>query len=242
MRAGNWQLELPEAQGSLLHRGERTLQLFRTEGFRTPRHGAYYQVLVLVSWDDRSGNGSNCFRYEERVVLSGGTNESEYVSLGDVSEEILKTIPQFCRVLERWNGWHPFGPWYYYENGLFHATNRDHHGLLKGEEVQQKTNTGQLMWELKAVDGFGRKIPVYRLPTLMVGDKPTDAYRLEWLPCTRVGTGKERDLEAFRRTVNWPEATMADIEREDLSEVLRARLPGLLREFKATVEGLGFAW
>jgi hypothetical protein len=238
----NWQLELPEAQGSVVHTTERTVELFRSVPFRAGKTGGPYQILAIASWDDRCRNGSNSFRYSESVVLSGGTNESEYVSLNDVSSSVLETIPASCRALDKWNGCYPFGPWYYLENGLFQAGDRDHWGLRAGESRQMKTNRGELMWELKAADGLGRLLPLYALPTLMTGDKPTDTYKLEWHPCLRVGEGKPRDLQAFRRTVIWPEATMADIEREDLPEVLKARLPGLLREFRTVIEGLGFPW
>ena len=51
--------------------------------------------------------------------------------------------------------------------------------------------------------------------------------------------GKEPDLEAARATAIWPDATLEQLQDE---EQLIARLPGLLAEFRAAVESLGFEW
>ena len=51
--------------------------------------------------------------------------------------------------------------------------------------------------------------------------------------------GKEPDLEAARKTAIWPDATLEQLQDE---EQLKARLPGLLAEFRAAVESLGFEW
>ena len=49
----------------------------------------------------------------------------------------------------------------------------------------------------------------------------------------------EGDLEAARKTAIWPDATLEQLQDE---EQLKARLPGLLAEFRAAVESLGFEW
>lgn len=51
--------------------------------------------------------------------------------------------------------------------------------------------------------------------------------------------GKEPDLEAARKTAIWPDATLDQLQDE---EQLKARLPGLLAEFRTAVESLGFEW
>jgi hypothetical protein len=59
---------------------------------------------------------------------------------------------------------------------------------------------------------------------------------------TAWSTGKIRELDAARRTANWPDATDEELSAEP--DVLRARLlerlPALLVEFRAAVESLGF--
>ena len=50
---------------------------------------------------------------------------------------------------------------------------------------------------------------------------------------------REGNIEAARKTAIWPDATLEQLQDE---EQLKARLPGLLAEFRAAVESLGFEW
>lgn len=61
---------------------------------------------------------------------------------------------------------------------------------------------------------------------------------------TRIGEGKERDLNAARHCAVWPEATDEQLcsEPEELKRLLLERLPALLEEFKTAVESLGFTF
>lgn len=57
--------------------------------------------------------------------------------------------------------------------------------------------------------------------------------------------GKARDLGGARRAAVWPDATDADLlkPRADLEAALKARLPGLLADFRrAMVSDCGFVW
>lgn len=56
------------------------------------------------------------------------------------------------------------------------------------------------------------------------------------------GEGKVRDFEAARNAANWPEATEEELSSPNLKEMLAARLPDLLRRFKADVEACGLRW
>ena len=49
----------------------------------------------------------------------------------------------------------------------------------------------------------------------------------------------EGNIEAARSAAIWPDATLEQLQDE---EQLKARLPGLLAEFRAAVESLGFEW
>jgi hypothetical protein len=51
---------------------------------------------------------------------------------------------------------------------------------------------------------------------------------------------EQSNLAAFKSSAIWPEATMDDMRDPNLKEVLAARLPGLLAEFKLAIEELGF--
>ena len=63
-------------------------------------------------------------------------------------------------------------------------------------------------------------------------------WEIEKVP-TAWSEGKEPDLEAARKTAIWPDATLEQLQDE---EQLKARLPGLLAEFRSAVESLGFEW
>jgi len=58
---------------------------------------------------------------------------------------------------------------------------------------------------------------------------------------TAWGEGKERDLDAARRTAIWPDATDEELcaPKEELTKALRARLPELMERFKADIDALG---
>lgn len=61
---------------------------------------------------------------------------------------------------------------------------------------------------------------------------------------TSYSKGKERELDAARRSAIWPEATDAELcqEPDALRKQLSDRLPALLLEFRAAVESLGFTY
>jgi len=61
---------------------------------------------------------------------------------------------------------------------------------------------------------------------------------------TAYGEGKEREFEAARSSAVWPEATeeQLSLPKTELTELLTARLPALLAEFKKDVEALGFTY
>ncbi len=67
--------------------------------------------------------------------------------------------------------------------------------------------------------------------------------RFERFP-TLFSEGKERDLEAARRVAVWPDATDEELsaEPEVLKAALMARLPGLIADFRADMESIGFLW
>lgn len=56
--------------------------------------------------------------------------------------------------------------------------------------------------------------------------------------------GKQRDLDAARRSAIWPDATDEQLcsSKEALTARLEARLPALLEEFRQDVEAFGFTY
>lgn len=61
---------------------------------------------------------------------------------------------------------------------------------------------------------------------------------------TAFSKGKDRELDAARRSAAWPEATAEELmqEPEALKAALAARLPGLIAAFKVDMIGAGLLW
>lgn len=61
---------------------------------------------------------------------------------------------------------------------------------------------------------------------------------------TAFSKGKERELDKARRCAIWLDATDEElsVSKEELTEKLNARLPGLLKEFKEAMLSCGFIW
>ena len=58
----------------------------------------------------------------------------------------------------------------------------------------------------------------------------------------RVGEGKKRELDYARSSAVWPDATDEELMSPDLKEVLIARLPKLMADFKEAMLSVGFLW
>ena len=241
-----WQRELPEAQGSITHRKPQTRELWRSASFSQPGRYGNYQIRVTAEWGDECGNGSNSFYYREEVVTANSDRVSEWVSTADdCAQAFVADIPQWCRELEKWNGCHPFGPWYYIENTLYLAGDKDHNGLRAGEKKQiVNGKSKELAWNLVAVSKIdGSEVRLSDLVKNVDGpEQPTCDYTLEYRPWCHIGVGKGRELDAARSVAVWPDATYEQLTDENLATALKERLPGLLVEFRRMIESLGFVW
>jgi hypothetical protein len=93
-----------------------------------------------------------------------------------------------------------------------------------------------LRWHECAFDDEGQ---AERFAAAVMGNNP----RLERVP-TAYSEGKERNLDAARRTANWPDATDAELSAEpaELRAALEARAPALTAAFRAAMESAGFVW
>lgn len=243
--AQDWQKQLPEAQGSV-RVAEQQKEVYRVPVKLRGGDMSLYDLRILVRWDDQCKNKSNSFHCYYQVVMSGSNRESEQISWNDprLAEYVAK-IPQHLLDLKKWNGFHPFGPWYYMETTLFLAGDRDCWGLRKGERRQiVNGSTGLPSWELVAVSKWdGEVVPLRTLTQHKdAAEPPVCDYTIEYRPWYKVGEGKERELEQARRAAAWPEATDEQLCDDNLTTALKQRLPGLLIEFRKVVESLGFVW
>jgi hypothetical protein len=197
-----------------------------------------YKITVKLRFDDQCKNGHETFaitadiRREER----GYWRED---SGGCCHDEIAKRFPELAHLI-KWHLVSTDGPLHYVGNTLYHAGDRDHNGLRKGE-FRQLTDrkTGLPSWEPAFPEGFqslwSNKIDAAECPAPV-----TVHYR----PWGRTGEGKAREFDHARSCAVWPEATDEELaqEPEALKAALEARLPDLLARFKADMLAAGFIY
>ncbi len=204
---------------------------FRDFEKKFTEQGQEYTIRARVRHDDECGNGHNSFSITGDVFAGG-----RWEMGGCIHEEIEKHFPELKPLIR----FHLFdtdgGPMHYLANTVYLAGERDCHGLLKGEFRQFKDLRGVPNWELK-IYGLPEKQDIY---SMVCPARPH--VHAEWVPCGRTGEGKARELDKARAAACWPDATDEDLTAPGLEERLQARLPKLMKEFKAAVESLGMTF
>lgn len=202
-------------------------------------------IEATVRHDDRCGNGHNTFsitgaiytteRYPGEATIKTADGKTLWLqSCGCLHTAIAYYFPELAPLL-KWHLCSTDGPLHYVANTTHLAGDRDCWGLRKGEVHQFKDKeTGLPKWKLKlSYSDANKHVQSAEKPAPMV---------VEWEPWGRVGEGKERELDAARRSAIWPEATDEELTAPGLKERLEARLPALMAEFRAAVESLGFTY
>lgn len=194
--------------------------------------GTKYRITAKVRYDDQCGNGHNSFSITGEIDRQAGGRWVDD-ACGCIHKEISKHFPELSPYI-KWHLTDSGGPMHYLSNTQYHAGDRDCHGLRKGERRQIiNGRTGRPSWKLCEHD----------LPRYVDADEcPTKTATLRYVPWERVGEGKERDLDAARRTAAWPDATDEQLTDPGLEERLKARLTALVDEFRQAVESLGFTF
>lgn len=208
------------------------------------------QIIAIVRYDDECGNGHNTFsvtgeiagpvQYAENAHGSRRMiPDSRIRACGCIHDEIARAIPELAPYI-KWHLCSSDGPMHYPANALYHAGDRDCWGLRKGE-FRQHTSRGKQNNGVAGVPNWVLKIPEDIKTDVYATDKPPPV-TIEWQPYGMTGEGKERDFAAARSCAIWPEATDEQLSSPDLKQMLEARLPALMIEFRAAVESLGFTW
>lgn len=198
--------------------------------FRMPNDKGLFRITATVRHDDHCGNGHNSF-----AITGTITRNSRDYSCGCLHKEIAKHFPELAPLIK----FHLFdtanGPMHGIANACYHASDRDHNGLLPGEFKQIRNGrTGKLCWRLKVKHS--------EVSAIIDSDEKPAPVTFEYEPVGHVGVGKARDLDAARSCACWPEATDAELTVDDLKDKLLARLPALMVEFQTAVESLGFTY
>jgi len=187
-------------------------------------------VKVFVSFDDKCRNGHETFS------ITGGTRHTG----GCIHDTISEAFPEL-EPLIKWHLVSTDGPMHYVGNTIYLAGDRDHWGLRKGEKRQVRhRGTTLLRWNLVSIID-GEEAP---LKTNILSESEPVAPVVKYVPEYITGEGKERQFDAARSVAVWPEATdeQLSLPKEELTELLNARLPALMEAFKADMVAAGFLY
>lgn len=197
--------------------------------------GAY--IVAEMRFDDECGNGRHSFAATATIMRP---RASDIEAGGCLHEEIARYFPELTRLI-KWHLVSSDGPLHYIANTIYHAGDRDCHGLKAGE-FRQHTSRGPHQaggvagvpnWELEEP----KECDVYSV----VRPEPVV---LNWVPSGRTGEGKKRELDHARSSAVWPEATDEQLmaEPEELRAALEDRHPQLMADFRREMEDAGFLW
>ena len=205
--------------------------------------GEKADIIATVRYDDRCGNGHNTFSITADIYKAGRRSDSAWMAGGCCHDDIAKHFPKLAPFI-KWHLTSANGPLHYVANTVYHAGDHDCWGMLKGEKRQLRNGkTGVPYWKRVVRDEQGNEINMGVWSNEQSSEtQPVENLTVTWEPVWRVGEGKERDLDAARHTAVWLDATDEELTAPGLKERLIARLPGLLAEFRAAVESLGFIW
>ena len=235
-------------------------QKFVSESRPCKGYSEHATICAEVRFDDECKNGHNTFAITATVRDTRYKGDRDYIAGGCCHDEIAAAFPELAPLI-RWHLTASDGPTHYIANTVYHAGDRDCHGLRKGEQRQIRNGkTGALRWELVALNSEGigisdtptgaeyigaETVPLFILRKNYDGDAPPLATpKLVWRPWCRVGEGKARDLDAARASAVWPDASDAElsVEPDALKAALLKRHPYLVAAFKADMLGAGFIW
>lgn len=97
-----------------------------------------YRVQVRLRYDDDCGNGHNTFSITGSIEERTANGKWRELCCGCLHDEIPKYFPEFSPLI-KWHLTSSDGPMHYMANSMFHASNRDCWGKLKGEPKQWET-------------------------------------------------------------------------------------------------------
>ena len=196
-------------------------------------------IWAHVRYDDECGNGHNSFAITGTIRVP---KQRDSAACGCLHDEVAAAFPELAPFI-KWHLCSSDGPMHYVANTKYHASDRDYNGLLKGERRQLCNGRTKLpVWSRVVRDAKGEEVKMYGHEMRDAAEKPAEFLMVDWEPVWIEGEGKARDLDAARSCAVWPEATDEELTAPGLEARLMARLPGLLVEFRAAVESLGFVW
>lgn len=200
-----------------------------------------HRLNVHLRYDDECGNGHNTFAITGELYINGRMD-----SCGCLHDEIAKYAPEFKQFI-KWHLVSSDGPMHYLANTIYHASDKDHNGLRKGERKQLRHGGKTPVWQriLRNAKGEETHISPHNWEHFEPDQLPdVETFTAHWEPVWIEGEGKERDFNSARSCAVWPEAADAilSLPKQELEQILLKRLPKLMEEFKQAMESLGFIY
>lgn len=98
--------------------------------------GKQHTLFIDIRYDDSCGNGHNSFAitgsfYRGKYDIDP-KSERNLITCGAIHDTIEQHAPEYAPFI-KWHLTSSDGPMYYVENTVYHASNRDYNGRLKGE-------------------------------------------------------------------------------------------------------------
>lgn len=217
------------------------------------RHHGKVDIIVDVRYDDHCGNGHNSFAITGTVYNADRRSDRACIMGGCIHDVIEKHFPELSHLI-KWHLCNSDGPMHYIANTMYHACDTDCDGLKSGEYGAYKLHvvsnaiskcgevllykTGQIYTNKQNNPNLTKSNNAELEKMETFTDSLNVSFSTVKINCPySISKGKGSDLAAARRCAIWPDAT---IEQLCDKELLLARLPALIAEFKATVKSIGF--
>lgn len=218
---------------------------FRADVFDQDDQDKPLIVVATVRHDDECGNGHNTFSITGEIYDKFGSARDGMLrhaengrllamsSGGCVHGTIAKHIPELAPFI-KWHLTSTDGPMHYIANTIYHATQ---HGPKSAWVYFDDPPNGIKKECVKYCD-VQKALAMCEVPSKTFNYVSGVGYRLEYDP----KSAKEANMDYARSSAVWPEATDEELRSPDLEAKLKARLPALMKQFKAAVESLGFTY
>lgn len=95
--------------------------------------GEKAEFTVQIRYDDSRKNGHNTFCITGTIRNPREKGDAAFLAGGCLHDEIKQHFPELAYLIP-WHLCSTDGPMHYIANTVYHASNRDHNGLLEGEE------------------------------------------------------------------------------------------------------------
>ena len=193
-------------------------------------NGQEYVLIAKVRYDDECGNGHNTFSITGEIwsAKNGQPIGRDCESCGCIHKDITKRLPELAPYIK----WHLVSsdePMHYIANTVYHAQGY-------GPRYAWIYYTGPS--DPLGIEGAKECLLGYERADKAKEAEGQPGYRIVW----DEKTAKEANLDRARSSAVWPDATDEDLLTPGLEMRLQARLPRIMKEFKAAVESLGFVY